>query len=119
MQDAPRFSSGAAGSKAWNVMEDVLAKTCNCACSACSTREKKEREALEMCTRDESHHPLLSIPYPTVGNTSVPKKDVRAGRGQEWSKHISAFYLLSWVSSPDKQSTSSVNEQPKTGPRAG
>lgn len=100
MQDAPGFFSGAADSKAWKVMEDVLAKACN---RACSTREEKERGALEMCTGDESHQPPLSIPCPTVASTSALKKDVRARRGRVWSKHISALHPLSWVSIPAKQ----------------
>lgn len=95
-----RFLFRSADSKAWKVMEDVLAKACN---YACSTREEKERGALEMCMWDESHQPPLSIPCPTVASTSAPRKDVRAWRGQVWSKHISALHLLSWVSIPAKQ----------------
>ena len=100
MQGAPGFSSGAADSKAWKVVEEVLAKAYNC---ACSTREEKVRGALEMCTWDESHQPPLSIPCPTMASTSAPRKDVRAQRAQVWSKHISVLRPLSWVSTPAKQ----------------
>lgn len=78
MQGGLGFSSGATDSKAWKVMEDVLAKACN---PACITREEKEKGALEMCTWDESHQPPLSIPCPTVASTRTPRKGVRAQRG--------------------------------------
>lgn len=91
MQDALGFSSGATDSKAWKVVEDVLAKACNC---ACSTRGEKERGALQMYTWDECHWPPLSIPRPTVASTSAPRKDAMAQRRLVWTKLISALHPL-------------------------
>lgn len=111
MQDALGFSSGAADSKAWKLMEDVLAKASNC---SCSTREEKERALLEICMWDESHQPPLSIPCPTLASTSAPRKEVRAQRGQ-----VSTSLPFTLCHGYPFQLSSSVNEQPKTGPGAG
>lgn len=96
MQDAPGFSTGAADIKAWEVVAGVGAKGWNC---AWSTREKKERTPLEICTWNESLFLSYVQQWPAPGFL----EELSGLGGLKCEVSLFLLFILSWVYLPAKQ----------------